>query len=138
MCTDDDELPVPDVSMLFSTDPAAMRTLTFRRTRALVSALAEILWRCGKISNKQNHGQNERKTASTLGLWDFTIVQNDELEDGEGGSEAVVCFSGANIGDDLRIFDRFVHLQNYIHGNIQKFDCVSLVYSAVLSRGIQQ
>ena len=108
---DDEELPLSDVSTLFSNEPSAMRTLTFRRTRALVSALAEILWRCGKIRKKeqQQQQQNERKSSGGLGDWDFRIQENDEA------SELVVCFSRASFGYDLRAFDRLVHLKNYTH-----------------------
>ena len=68
-----------------------------------------------------------------MGEWDFRIQENDEASEA-----AVVCFSGASGGYDLKIFDRFVHFKNIIHGNLQKFGCMSLVYLAGLSRGIEQ
>ncbi|CAG7838531.1 unnamed protein product [Allacma fusca] len=124
---EDDDIPLPDPSIMFNaTEPMSLRMLNYRKSKALVCALTEIVWRCANVGKKAL--EVETPSAS---LCDFSIVRAEH----ETGS-AVVCFSGASIGSEYRTFEQMTHLKNYIHVNLAKFDCVTLVYSAVLSRGI--
>lgn len=86
------------------------------RVQALVDAVAEILWICA-----QQRQQDDQKLSPGLEKHEST---------------SIILFSDYRIQPEtIRVSGR-LELQHFLENSIHRFDCIALVYSAVLTRGI--
>lgn len=83
-----------------------------KRSDALIGTLNEILWRCG------SHSKPGSQHSVTVGF--------------PGGNG----YFGP--GTEIRIFYDLDDLRVFVEANLYRFDCIGLVYSVVLTRGIQK
>jgi len=77
------------------------------RNSYLVDAIAGIIWGCSQSR---------------------TFPQKTET--------SIIMFSDFRIQPEMIHVNGRMELQNFLEDNLYRFDCISLVYSAVLSRGI--
>lgn len=80
------------------------------RVECLVDAVAEIIWNCG--DQGQEGSKRDENQSSMIMFSDYRIQPE------------VICVQGR------------LELQHFLQNSIHRFDCIALVYSAVLTRGI--
>ena len=128
------QLPVQSPESILNLSSASTNnSITMKRSLALAGALVEILWRCG---GNEAEAINNCPTASEA------IVESTGAIS-EKPSRTIVCFNGGGSlafgpGSELRIFYDLNELTTFVKINLHRFDCIGMVYSAVLSRGIQK
>jgi len=120
---DPNELPLEGFDIEASPRASAGNSVTMKRSLALIGTLVEILWRCGgsvKVSaGEAGPGPHPHRTSVTIGLT-------------PGGNGTF------GPGSELRVFYDLDELKTFVEANLYRFDCVGLVYSVVLTRGIQR